>query len=170
MILSLILAADEKGVIGKDGKLPWNLPNDLQYFREKTKGHPVIMGRKTFESIGRILPGRLNIVISSGVKEPMQKGQNLVFVPSLGDAIAEARKTHTDEAFVIGGSMVFHQSMNEANRIYFTQVHANVEGNTYFHPQKQKNFSEEWKEVSREDHPADAEHAYPYSFILFERR
>lgn len=163
MIISLIAAASENNVIGNKGKLPWNLPADLKYFRTVTQGHPVIMGRKTFQSIGRVLPKRRNIVVSR--HEFPQTPLEFDVAHSVEEAIALCKDDPSGEVFIIGGGEIYEQAMPLANRIYLTRVHATVEGDAYF----PKIDAKEWKEISREDHEADAENPAKYSFIVFSR-
>jgi len=163
MILSLIVAAAENGVIGNKGQLPWSLPDDLKYFREKTKGLPIIMGRKTHESIGKPLPGRRNIVVSR------QHGLQISgcdVVPSL-DAALQLAKMETDEAFVIGGKEVFQAALPLASRILLTRVHANVEGDVVL---PEIDWSQ-WQLVGTPvRHETDDRHAYPFTFEIYERK
>jgi dihydrofolate reductase len=161
MPLSLIAAVSENGVIGKGGKLPWDLPADLQRFRELTKDHPVIMGRKTYESIGKPLPHRSNIVITR--QEVNIPGCTVVH--SFKEAIQASEASEANEAFIIGGAEIYRAALPFAHRIYLTRVHVNVEGDAFF---PEVDFSQ-WREVSRERHEADAEHAYPFTFLVYER-
>ena len=121
MILSLIVAAANHRVIGNQGKIPWKLPADMKYFRQKTEGHPIIMGRKTFQSIGKVLPSRRNIVITR--HEFPANPLEFDVAHSLEDAIAIAKKDAPEEIFVIGGGEIYAQAMPLADRIYFTHVH-----------------------------------------------
>ncbi len=161
MTLSLIVAASENHVIGKGGKIPWHLPADLKHFRDLTQGHPVIMGRKTYESIGHPLPNRTNIVITRG-KEVKIEGCTIVH--SLEDALRIV--SDSPEVFVIGGGEIYKEALPLADRIYLTRVHAIVEGDAFFPEIDPK----QWREVSRERHAADAEHLYPYTFLVYERK
>lgn len=162
MILSIIAAASENNVIGREGTLPWRLPKDMQYFREKTRGAPVIMGRKTFESLSAPLPSRENIVITRQEKDI----PGCTVVHSLEAALAAASKGNPREVFVIGGEAIFAEALPRADRVYLTRVHATVEGDTYF-PEFDP---AEWRLVSAERHEADSEHAYPFTFQVFEHR
>lgn len=169
MTLSLIVAASENNVIGKDNKLPWHLPSDLKYFRKITKGHTVVMGRKTFESIGRPLPDRRNIVISTTVKAI----SGCEVFPSLGIALEELSLAHEQgEVFIIGGAGIFKEALMEimsdlsVHKIYLTRVHAEVAGDVYLPEINWKH----WKEVSREDHAQDSEHLYAFSFLVYEKK
>lgn len=160
MRLSIIAAVAENGVIGRDNALPWRLPADLKRFRRLTTGHPVIMGRRNYESIGHPLRQRANIVVTrrTGYRAP-----GCVVVHSLHDAFAAARGA--SEIFVIGGAEIYAQTLNRADRLYLTRVHASVAGDISFPAIDWT----AWDEISRERHEADAEHAYAYSFITLER-
>ncbi len=160
MLLSLIVAASENNVIGKNNQLPWHLPDDLRRFKALTRGHPIIMGRKTFESIGRVLPDRINIVVSETL-EVAPTGTQLA--NSLSAALALVKGS--EEAFVIGGSQLFQMSAPLADRLYLTRVHATIDGDVFLPP---IHFSE-WKEVSREEHPKDAEHEFSFTFIDYRK-
>ncbi|MDD4627839.1 MAG: dihydrofolate reductase [Candidatus Peribacteraceae bacterium] len=163
MILSLIVAVAENGAIGANNQLLWNLPLDMKHFRETTKGHAVIMGRKTFESIGHPLPKRRNIIIT---RDANLKIEGCEAVVSLQDALQCAEKGGEAEAFIIGGGQIYAQALPTADRVYLTRVHTESEGDTFF-PEFP---TEEWIEVSREDHEADSEHRFPFTFLVYERR
>jgi len=163
MKISLIAAASENNVIGKDNTLPWDLPDDLQHFRSITQGHPIILGRKNYESIGRPLPNRRNIIVSR--QEGLQI-EGCDVVPSVEAAIELAKETEQEESFIIGGGQIYALALPLADRIYLTRVHAEVEGDVFFPEIKE----EEWEEVSREEHPADEKHAYAFAFIAYERK
>lgn len=165
MKLSIIAAMSQNRVIGKDGRLPWHLPDDLKRFRALTKGKPVIMGRKTCESIvarlGGPLPERSNIVIS---RDGSYLVKGCIVVPSFGDACRKASHLN-EEVFVIGGSMIYDEAIHFADTIYLTLVHAVIDGDAFF-PQ----FEEDgWRETSQVRHGRDAAHEYNYSFITYER-
>jgi dihydrofolate reductase len=164
MTISLIVALADNGVIGRANQLPWRIPADLKHFKEVTLGRAVIMGRKTYESIGKPLPGRRNIVVSRKAEE--QPG--VVVCRSLEEAFEHCRKTEGDDAevFVIGGSEIYRQAMPFADRLYLTRVHAQVEGDAFF-PQ----FNEsEYRELSREKHSgASAGDAF-FTFLTLERK
>ncbi|MGH8584376.1 MAG: dihydrofolate reductase [Gammaproteobacteria bacterium] len=159
--MALAVAMDRHGLIGCAGQLPWHLPADLGHFRDITLGKPVIMGRRTHESIGRPLPGRTNIVLS---RAPGLRIEGCTVVSNLREAL-DAAAGHA-EAMVIGGSRLYAEALAAATRIYVTEVHAELEGDTYF-PHLQRG---EWLETGRADHPADARHPYAYSFVVLERR
>ena len=164
--LALIAAVAENGVIGRDNALPWHLPGDLAYFKRNTLGKPVIMGRHTFESIGRPLPGRANIVIS---RRPDYAPEGVEMVQSmhgaLGLAAEIAREDRVDEAVVIGGARVYAEALDQANRLYLTEVHAAVQGDVYFPDIDWTRWREEW----RERHDAGGSNPYDYSFVVYSR-
>jgi dihydrofolate reductase len=163
VILSLVAAASENNVIGKDNALPWKLPDDMRHFREMTQGKPVIMGRKTFASIGHPLPNRLNIVIT---RRDDFDAEGIESAPSLDDALKVARKSGAKEACVIGGGEVYRQALDIADRIYFTRVHETIEGDAFF-PSIDPTI---WHVASKEEHAKDDDHAYAFTFITYERR
>ena len=160
MIISLIAAMGKNRTIGNKGKLPWNLPADMKYFRDKTRGKPVIMGRKTYESIGKPLPDRKNIIITH---DNEFKAENCTVVHSADEAIKAAG--NVEEVMVIGGSQIYKEFLPKANKLYLTKIDAEFEGDTYFPKYK----IEEWKEISYEEHERDAENEYDYGFIVLER-
>lgn len=165
MIISIIVAVAQNNVIGKDNDLVWNLPDDMSFFKNKTKGHHVIMGRKNYYSIPdkwRPLPGRTNIVIT---RQPNLSIQGVTVVNSIREAIDIATKSEENEAFIIGGGEIFKQSIDIADKIYFTDVKAEFEGDTYFPDINMKT----WKEVQRIPHPEDQKHSYAFDFVEFVR-
>ncbi|WP_323134388.1 dihydrofolate reductase [Tellurirhabdus rosea] len=163
MIISLIAAISENKVIGKDNDLVWSLPDDFRYFKQTTSGHPILMGRKTWESLGRPLPNRLHIIIT---RQPdFEAPAECIIVDSLEKALDEARKTGDGEAFVIGGAEIYRQALPLADRLYLTEVKGTFEGDTFFPEVNQS----EWQEVSRRPHEADARHAVPFDFVVWER-
>ncbi|GAB3905352.1 type 3 dihydrofolate reductase [Larkinella knui] len=163
MVISLIAAVAENGVIGQDNELVWRLPDDFKYFKQTTSHHPVLMGRKTFESLGKPLLNRLNVVIT---RNPDYRPEGVVMVDSLEKALEEARKTGIDEAFVIGGAEIYWQAIATADRLYLTEVKASFEGDARF-PDFDKS---EWQEISRRHHPADERHAVAFDFVVWERK
>lgn len=163
MIISFVVAASENNVIGKDNRLPWRLPNDLKFFKNTTWAMPVIMGRKTFESFGKPLPGRTNIVIT---RKDDWKVDGVITVKSLDNALHAGEATDAKEAFIIGGGEIFRQSFDKADKIYITRVHAQLEGDAFFPEIKES----EWQLFSNLDCPIDEKHAYPYSFQLWKRK
>lgn len=160
MMISIIVAAAENGVIGAGGQLPWKLSDDLKRFKAVTMGKPIVMGRKTWESIGRPLPGRQNIVIT---RQAGFEAAGCDVVASPQDAVALAGEA--DEIMVIGGSQVYDLFLPEADRVYLTRVHADVEGDAFFAALDQ----DEWRLVSDERHRADERNEFDYSFRLYER-
>ncbi|MCA1797905.1 MAG: type 3 dihydrofolate reductase [Xanthomonadaceae bacterium] len=156
--LTLVVAHADNRVIGRDNRLPWHLPADLKHFKGVTLGKPVVMGRRTWESIGRALPGRLNIVVSS-----QSVTGDLVTVRSLDAALGAAGAV--PEVCVIGGARLFAEALPRAARIHLTEVHADIEGDVYFPPLEPG----VWREVSREFRVADERNAYPMSFVVLER-
>jgi len=151
---------DKKGVIGFEGVLPWRLSADLKHFKAITMSKPLIMGRKTHESIGRPLPGRKNIVLSHA--KDFDAG-GCTIVHSLDDAFQAAGDV--DEVIIMGGSGIYDQSLARAGRLYLTEVHADVSGDVYF-PEFNKG---EWLEIEREEHSADEKNDFDYSFVILER-
>lgn len=165
MIISLIVAAAENGVIGQNNQLLWRLPDDLKRFKQLTLGHPIIMGRKTYESIGKPLPGRTSIVItrSSGYEV-----EGVSVVNSLEKAIDLAQQQGTDQAFIIGGGEVYKEALAKifVDKIYLTRVQAIIEGDTYFEIPAESH----WVPISRSDHPADDRHQYAFEFVDLTRK
>ncbi len=160
MLLSLIVAMAENRVIGHHNQLPWHLPADLQFFKRTTLGKPVIMGRKTFQSIGRPLPQRPNIVISA---RPDYRAEGCAVVHSLDQALTVAGEAA--EVMVIGGAQVFAEALPRAERIYLTRIGAVVAGDVLF-PELNP---AQWRELWREDHDPDPRNPLPYSFTLLAR-
>lgn len=161
MVLSIIVAAAENGVIGRDNGLIWRLSSDLKHFRALTTGHTIIMGRCTFESVGRALPNRRNIVIT---RNPEYVAEGCEVVHSIGEALEVTRDE--DEVFVTGGGMIYGEVWNRADRLYLTIVHMRAEGDTVIPAVR----TEDWSETSREDFLADEKNEYAYSFVNYERK
>jgi dihydrofolate reductase len=159
-IVTIVVAADERGGIGLGGRLPWHLPADLRRFKALTMGKPIVMGRRTWESIGRPLPGRRSIVISRNRDLAIE---GAVVVHSLDQALGAA--DGEPEVCVIGGAEIFGQALPVARRIELTRVHAVVDADTWFPAID----DDAWRETHREHHAADARHAWPFSFITLER-
>lgn len=156
--VNIVVAMADNGVIGRDGGLPWHLPGDLRRFREVTMGHPLVMGRRTHESIGRVLPGRLNIVIS---RDPSCAAAGCVVVPTLEAALAAAGDAR--EIMVVGGAAVYAAALPLAARLFITEVHATVDGDVRFPACERR----QWREVAREPHAGEG--GYDYSFVVLER-
>jgi dihydrofolate reductase len=159
--ISLLVARSLNGVIGRDNALPWRLPADLKRFKALTMGKPILMGRRTFESIGRALPGRVNLVLTGN---PQWRAPGAVVVHDLDEAFARAGDV--TELVVIGGAALFTLLLPVAERIYLTDVHATLSGDTHFPALAPA----EWREVEQIGYPADAEHAYGMTFRTLERR
>ena len=161
-LLSHIVAADENNVIGGNNKLPWHLPNDLKYFKNRTWAMPVIMGRKTFESEDLSLAGRRNIVITS---QEDWKRAGVFTAKDFDTALRLAKETDAKEIFIIGGGEIFKQTLDIVDRVYLTRVHAQVEGNVYY-PELDANL---WEMVSEKSFDKDEKHSYAYSFQVWEK-
>jgi len=163
---SMIVAMAENRVIGINNNLPWYLPNDLKYFKQVTMGKPILMGRKTYESIGKPLPGRANIVLTrneSWSAEGVKTVNSLMQAFELAQSIVEI--DGQDEMMVIGGDQIYQSTLADIDRIYLTKVHAEVKGDAYF---PELDWSQ-WKEVGREDFEAAGPNPYDYSFIVYDR-
>jgi dihydrofolate reductase len=156
-LITLIVAASLNNAIGKDNKLLWHLPADLKYFKNKTWGMPVIMGRKTYEAVGKPLPGRMNIVISS---DKNLKIENVAVVSAIDAAIKQAEETNCKELFITGGAQVYKDTMNIADKIYLTRIHAELEGDTFF-PEINE---QEWELRETVEIAADEKNIYAMSF------
>ncbi|OUS39105.1 dihydrofolate reductase ['Osedax' symbiont bacterium Rs2_46_30_T18] len=166
MKLAMIVAQSKNRVIGRDNDLPWNLPNDLQYFKRVTMGRPVIMGRNTHESIGRSLPGRTNIVITSNVE---YSAEGVKIVHSLEQAVELAQGVclidGVDEAMIIGGAQIYQQALSMADTLYITEVDAEIEGDAFFPALDYSLFTER----ARQDYASDDSNPYPYSFVVYDK-
>jgi len=162
MIISMIVALTDDGVIGIENRLPWKLPNDMKWFRQQTMGKPIIMGRKTFESFGaRPLPGRTNIIIT---RDPDYRADACVIVHSIEAALDAVRDA--GEVMIIGGASFYKQMLPHTDRLYLTLVHAEVDGDAWF-PEVDP---ADWQEVERIDNPADEKNLLPHSFVILERK
>ncbi len=166
MQLALIVAQSENRVIGRNNALPWHLSEDLKYFKKVTMGKVIIMGRKTYESIGRPLPGRTNVVVT---RDPRWSAEGVTVVHSLEQAVEQATAISeingAGEAMVIGGSELYTQALPLTQRLYLTQVHAQVCGDAYF-PELELS---QWQQFSRQDFDAVEPNPYSYSFIVLDR-
>lgn len=164
MKVSVIVAADQNLAIGKDNQLPWHLPNDLKFFKNKTMGHHMLMGRNTLESIGKILPGRTSVVVT---RQQDYQFEGTFITHSIREAIEFVKLRGEDELFIIGGAEVINQALHLADTIYFTEVKARIKDANIF----LKDFDlAQWNVVSQELHPADEKHAYGYEFVTYERK
>jgi dihydrofolate reductase len=161
MRISLVVAMAANRVIGRDNGLPWHLPADLQHFKRITMGKPILMGRRTWESIGRPLPGRTSIVIS---RDAGYAAPGCIVVHSI-DAALQAAAECGDEAMVIGGAEFYRQVLPRADTLYLTRIHADFEGDTFF-PELDDS---EWREVEHSDREPDVKNPYRYSFIRLDR-
>ena len=157
-MISIIAAIAENRALGKNNKLLWHIPEDMKHFRTVTAGHPVIMGRKTFESIGRPLPKRVNFVIT---KDTSYRAEGCIIVHSLDEAIAEAQKLDSSEIFVIGGGEIYKQALPKTDKLYLTIVKGQYDADVYF-----PEYLEFTKETSRETHTTEQ---YTYTFVTLER-
>jgi dihydrofolate reductase len=166
MRVCLIWAMTKNRVIGRNNQLPWHLPDEMRHFMRTTLGKPVIMGRKQFQSMGKPLPNRANVVLS---RNPDFAPDGVAVVSTLDDALAYAeavnRDPTNDEIMVIGGAEIYAQALPRADRLYCTVIDAELDGDTFF-PEFDLS---RWHEVRRTDHPADARHAYGYSVQVLER-
>jgi dihydrofolate reductase len=160
-LISLIVAMAQNGVIGRDNALPWRLPEDLKRFKEFTLGKPILMGRKTFEAIGRPLPGRANLVLT---RDHDWRAPGVIPVHSVEEALLQTRTC--DELVAIGGAEIYRLLLPLARRIYLTHVHADIPGDSYFPAFDPA----QWDDVELHTQPADERHAYPLTFVTLERR
>jgi dihydrofolate reductase len=166
MTISLIAALTRNHVIGRNNDLPWHLPDDMKYFMQTTKGHHVIMGRRNYDSIPekfRPLPNRTNLVVTR--QKDLRLPQCRV-VNSLEEAVDVARTAGEQELFIIGGAAIYTLGMPLAHRLYLTEIDTELQGDTFF-PDFNKS---EWTEVSRKHHPADDRHAFPFDFVIYNRK
>jgi len=163
MIISLLVAASENNVIGKDNQLPWHLPNDLKYFKNLTWGMPILMGRKTFDSIGKALPGRKSIVITRN-QEWQHEGVDVVH--SIEEAVQKAESYGVKEIFVIGGAEIFKTSLSVANRVYLTRIHHQFEGDVFFPEISEK----EWQLTASRYCEADEKNHYNHTYQVWNRK
>lgn len=168
MKISLIAAVAENGVIGRNNDMPWHLPDDFAFFKRKTNHHPIIMGRKSLEALGKPLPNRTNIVIT---RNPDFNAQGVTVVHTLDEALTQAKAVNqedhlTKEIFVIGGAEIYTMALPIATTLYLTEIHRTYEGDTYF-PTFNK---AEWQETERKPHPADDRHEVGFDFVTYERK
>lgn len=164
MIVSFIAAVAENNAIGRNNELPWRLPGDLRFFKKVTLGKPVVMGSKTFVSLGRPLPGRLNIVLSRNKDLPVPEG--VVVCTSIADCLKRMQEEPGGEGFIIGGGQLFEATMSAAERMYITRVHAAIADADAFFPAIDHTH---WKMVWEEAHEADEHNQYAYTFEQYER-
>ena len=157
----MVVAATENDVIGRDNGMPWHLPDDLKYFKARTMGKPMLMGRKTFESIGKPLPGRTSLVLT---RDLAWQAAGVTVVHSVDEALKLAGAA--PELCVVGGAEIYKLTLPATDRIYLTRIHASIAGDTVFPALD----TSQWRETERIEHPADDRHAYPMTFSTLERR
>ncbi|MEM5372003.1 dihydrofolate reductase [Paraburkholderia azotifigens] len=160
--LTLIVARARNGVIGRDNQLPWRLPEDLAFFKRTTMGAPIVMGRKTHESIGRVLPGRRNIVVT---RDAARRFEGCDTVTNLDDALAVAARDGAAEAFLIGGAQLYEEGLLRAEKMIVTEIHADFDGDARFPAPD----AAHWVEVSRETHQAKEPNDFQYAFVVYQR-
>ncbi len=163
MRISFIVAKSENNVIGIENKLPWHLKTDLQNFKKITMGHHILMGRKTFESIGKALPGRMSLVVSN---TPKANEESVLWFTSIFRAIKQAERNGESELFIIGGEKVFKAALSLCDRIYLTEVKGEMKGDAYFPQLSQKN----WKKVSEQHFEKNAENDHESTFMILDRK
>ncbi|PEZ83937.1 MULTISPECIES: dihydrofolate reductase [Bacillaceae] len=161
-MISLIVAMDQNRVIGKNNELPWHLPADLQYFKKVTMGHPIIMGRKTFESIGRVLPGRENVIVT---RNQDFKAEGCVVLHDI-EQIKTFADSRDEEVFVIGGAEIFKEILPVTDRLYITEIHETFEGDTFF-PVIDEN---QWDKISSNSGSIDEKNRYAHDFIILQKK
>lgn len=162
-MIAIVVAAAENNVIGKDNDLIWYLPADLKHFKRLTMGHPMIMGRKTYEAIGKPLPGRTSIIITSQLD---YHADGCIVVHSLEEAIAKGKELDAEQVSIIGGANVYRQALPFTDKVYLTRVHHTFDGDAYF-PELPEN---EWQVVEQEQHEPDEKNKYSYAFLTLERK
>ncbi|MDH5633889.1 MAG: dihydrofolate reductase [Gammaproteobacteria bacterium] len=162
-VISIIAAIARNGVIGRDNDLPWHLPADLAFFKKTTNGHPIILGRKNYESIGRPLPNRTNIIVT---RDTSYTADGCLVAHNLDDAISLACRNEQDEIFIIGGAQVYAQALPLVSRMYLTRVHTDAIGDVFF-PDFDCN---DWTETWRDNHQADDRNGFDFTFVKLERK
>jgi len=162
MVISQIVAVALNGVIGVNNGLPWKMPNDTAYFKEKTLGHHIVMGRRNYEAEGKALPNRMNIVITRNFNYQIDDG---IVVHQIEDAITIAEKAGEKELFIVGGEEIYKLAMPFTNRIYLTRISTEADGDT-FYPEPDWSL---WKEISKIHHKKDRFNPFDYDFLVYER-
>lgn len=162
-MLSIVVAISENNVIGKNNKLLWHIPEDMKRFKELTTGHTIIMGRKTFESIGKVLPDRRHIILTRD-SEYVVNNENVEIVNDINEL--DSHIDETEENFIIGGAIIYNQLIKRANKVYMTKIHKVFDGDAYF----PKLSETEWKEVERKQGPKNEKNPYDYEYITYVRR
>ncbi len=160
--VTFIVAAAENNAIGKDNQMPWHLPNDFKYFKEKTMGHSIVMGRNTFESIGKPLPGRRNIVVS---RTATQIHEDVDVANSIPEVLTYCRDEN--EIFIIGGAQIFKQALGIADKVLMTRVHTDIKDADTFFPELPE---QDWELISSDAHQKDEKHQYDYTFEVYKRK
>ena len=163
MIKSIIAAKSDNNVIGKDNDLVWHMPADLKFFKNRTQGHWVIMGRKTFEAMNGPLPNRTHIIIT---RQSDYQVKGSYVTNNVDDAFRIAEQQGLEEVFILGGAEIYAQTMNKADRMFITEIKSTFEGDTFF-PEIDTRY---WKEVSRDKHEADEKNPHPYAFVEYRKR
>lgn len=164
MIISAIVAVSDNNAIGRDNQLPWHLPEDLKFFKRTTMGKPMLMGRKTFDSLGRVLKDRLHIVVSR--QKDLQLPEGVLLYDNIDDAMKRMEQENAEEGVIIGGGIIFEETMDLLDRLYITQVHTTIDDAHAFFPHVNH---AHWKLVWEEKHTADEKHAFDYTFQQWER-
>ncbi|GAA4464037.1 dihydrofolate reductase [Nemorincola caseinilytica] len=164
MILSFVVAVADNNAIGRNNALPWHMPNDLKFFKRTTMGKPVIMGRKTYDSMGKPLPGRLNVVLSG--QKDLQLPEGVLLFHHIKDAIAHLETMNVEEACIIGGGRIFEETMPVADKMYITRIHTTVPDADVFFPDVDHTH---WKLTWSEHHNADEKNPHDHTFELYER-
>ncbi|MHC2993313.1 dihydrofolate reductase [Pontibacter sp. HJ8] len=162
-MIAIVVAIADNHVIGKDNQLIWHLPADLRHFKQKTMGHPMIMGRKTFDSIGKPLPGRTTIIVT---RQQNFEAAGCLVAHTVQEAIDMGRELDTEQVSIVGGAEIYKQAMPFVDTLYLTRVHHTFEGDTYFPELPEK----EWQQISAEHHESDEKNRYSYSFIELRRK
>ena len=162
-MLSHIVAASENNIIGSNNDIPWKLSNDFKYFKNKTWGMPVIMGRNSFDAMKKALPGRINVVIT---RKTDWQPENVFVEHAIDEAIEKAKESEAKEIFIIGGGEIFRQTIGIVDRIYLTRVHATLEGDT-FYPEINH---DQWELAKSDSFPADEKNNYSYTFEVWEKK
>lgn len=163
MVISQIVAASLNNVIGINNGLPWHMPIDSAYFKDKTWGHHIVTGRRNYEAEGKALPGRVNIVLT---RSSELKLADAMVLSTLDEAIDFAKQKGEEELFIVGGEQIYQLAMPVTDRIYLTRIHVEIEGDTHYPEPDWTN----WVEISREDHKKDERNPYDFDFLFFERK
>ena len=166
MVISIIAAVAENGLIGKGNDLPWRLPDDMKYFMQTTNGHHVIMGRKNYESLPekfKPLPNRTNIVVT---RQENYNAEGCTIVHRLNDGVDIAKKNGEEELFIIGGAEIYKLALPTTDVLYLTEIDVELDGDTFFPEWNKK----EWKEISRQHHSADVKHPFAFDFVVYKKQ